>query len=303
MQPVLQTTSAAASTAPDAASTAPREVKALLDLSDDSLETIFHAQSRGLFTPHDPVALASTCRRLRKLTAAGLEELRRRHEAVKRLSRKAGRKLHAVPEAKGLHFENTHLTVADCRALADVIATEGLPKVEEIRLHNNKAFGVESMQALAESLRRGDLPCLKTLSLVENAIGEVGASALGAALGRGALPRLQKLRIGNNGIGDAGLVALAPALRAQLQLKTLGLYSNGIGDDGVAALVAPGEGVLPSLKELDLDFNQVGDAGCSALAVALWSGVLPSLTVIHNENPASESARAAVDAALLRPDL
>ena len=56
-----------------------------------------------------------------------------------------------------------------------------------------------------------------------------------------------------------------PALRARPRLKQLILFSNGIGDDGVAALVAPGEGVLPSLEELDLEWNQVTDAGCAAL--------------------------------------
>ena len=84
----------------------------------------------------------------------------------------------------------------------------------------------------------------------------------------------------------AGLIALAPALRALPLLE--GLYlrdnsiDNSIGDDGVAALVAPGEGVLPSLERLDLEGNwDITDAGCASIVSAIQRGVLPALTNVE----------------------
>ena len=67
-----------------AAPVAAAEVKALLDLSNDSLEKICRVLLDPL-TPQDAVALASACKGLRAPTAAVVAELRRRHEAVKAL--------------------------------------------------------------------------------------------------------------------------------------------------------------------------------------------------------------------------
>jgi len=288
-----------------AAASAAAEVKTLVDLSNDSLEKISRALIDPL-TPHDAVTLASTCRGLRALTEAALEELRQRHEAAKALCRKFDTSCAAVSKAAVLDWESSGLTVANCTALVDIVATNGLPRLEALLLAGH-GFSAEGVQALAESLGSDTLPSLRLLNLDGNGlgdlrvngIGDVGASALGAALGRGALPRLEKLNLSVNRIGSAELTVLAPGLRALPQLKTLYLDSNGIGDDGVAALVAPGEGVLPSLEELSLKDNEVTDAGCSALTAALSSGAMPSLKRINLVyNPASHWA--AVNDALAR---
>ena len=266
-------------------------------LSHDEVGVVFEALATPL-EPHVAVALASTCRGLRVPTVAALAELKRRHEAVKALLRKPRLSCAELREAASLSWYGMTLTVADCTALADVIKSSGLPRLERLVLRDN-FLGTEGMQALSEGLECGALPSLKCLDLGNNGIGEAGASALGAALGRGALPRLQELGLGNNGLGCAGLIALAPGLRAHPQLKKLYFFFNGIGDDGVAALVAPGEGVLPSLETLDLERNQVTDAGCAALVAARSSGAMSSLKIIELEsNPASAAARAALGTAL-----
>ena len=82
--------------------------------------------------------------------------------------------------------------------------------------------------------------------------------------------------------------------------KRLSINRNQIGDEGVAALVAPGEGVLPSLKALHLDCdNKIGDSGCASLVDALDSGMMPALVCLAMYNdegevwwsgPASEQA-------------
>ena len=99
-------------------------------LSDDELEVIAGALAVPL-EPHVLVALASTCRGLRVPTAAVVAELRRRHEAAEALLRKEwnGTSCAAVGEARKLDWHYKDLTVADCTALANIIATNGLPRL------------------------------------------------------------------------------------------------------------------------------------------------------------------------------
>ena len=63
-----------------------------------------------------------------------------------------------------------------------------------------------------------------------------------------------------------------------------------IGDQGVVSLLAQ-PGMFKSLKRLELDSNQITDAGCDTLASALRGGALPALHSIHlRGNPVSEEA-------------
>jgi len=111
----------------------------------------------------------------------------------------------------------------------------------------------------------------------------------------------------NAAIGDAGLVALAPTLQRLPALERLTLDFNPLGDEGLAALVAPPPppagapppttGVLPKLRQLNLNNTQVDDAGCAALASALSSGALPALrstSIALRGIPASLDAQIAV---------
>ena len=156
----------------------------------------------------------------------------------------------------------------------------------------------------------GSLRAMTVVELFGN-VGDAGASALAAAMGRGALPRLKRLSLSSTAIGDAGLVALAPALRRLPALEALCLIFNPFGNDGLAALVAPPPpaGALPSqtgglkkLKVLDLEYTQVSDVDCAALASALDNGALPALAALRlDATPASVAAKQAVHAALARP--
>ena len=54
-------------------------------------------------------------------------------------------------------------------------------------------------------------------------------------------------------------------------------------------------GGLKKLKELYLNYTQITDASCAALAAALSSGALPALKTLNLEGiPASDAAKAAV---------
>ena len=157
------------------------------------------------------------------------------------------------------------------------------------------------MQRLAEKLGAGALPALTSVTLNYMQLGDAGASALAAALNRGALPRLKHLDLTRAAIGDAGVVALAPALQRMPFLMQLGLCGNPLGDVGAAALVAPSPppagapptttGVLTELNHVWLNYTQITDAGCAALAAALQSGALPALEILYLwGTPASESS-------------
>ena len=105
-------------------------------------------------------------------------------------------------------------------------------------------------------------------------------------------------------ISDAALLGLAPALRRRPALERLDLSFNPLGDEGLAALLAPPPpagtpplpaGGLKKLKELYLNYTQITDASCAALAAALSSGALPALKTLNLEGiPASDAAKAAV---------
>ena len=95
-------------------------------------------------------------------------------------------------------------------------------------------------------------------------------------------------------------------MRRLPELEILTLGGNPIGDEGLAALVAPPPpagappptGGLTKLKELNLSYTQVSDAGCAALAAALDNGALAALKKLClNDIPASAAAIATVYAA------
>ena len=126
--------------------------------------------------------------------------------------------------------------------LARLRASRGAPTVELF----DSTVGPGGVQRLAEGLGAGALPAVTFIQLTNMHVGDAGASALAGALGRGALPRLKILGLYRAAITDAGLVALAPALRRLPTLEELTLSNNPLGDEGIAALVAPlPAGALP----------------------------------------------------------
>ena len=83
--------------------------------------------------------------------------------------------------------------------------------------------------------------------------------------------------------------------------------NDPLGDEGLATLLAPPPqagvptGGLKKLKELDLQFTQITDAGCASLVAVLDSGALPALEDLKLDGtPASDAAKEAVHAALAR---
>ena len=205
-------------------------------------------------------------------------------------------------EARAICWGNKGLSAADLATLG--LLGSVLPALESLILgETSGSAGPDGVQRLVEGLVAGALPAVTNLDIGFMHVGDAGASALAAALDRGALPRLESLALMNAAIGDAALVALAPALRRRPELDTICLFDNPLGDEGLAALLAPPPpaGALPlptgglkKLKVLNLDYTQVSDAGCAALAAALDSGALPALE--HLQLAGITASAAAIDA-------
>ena len=282
---------------------------ALSKLSGDEQCIIFSKLCNKL-DPGIAVAFSSASNELRALTQAQLQQLRADHEAAGALCRKLGlRSCKELREAKTLsRMYPGGLNAADLALLGTLGSM--LPALEELCLGSCSIPGSDGVQRLAAGLGAGALRAMTVVELFGN-VGDAGASALAAAMGRGALPRLKRLSLSSTAIGDAGLVALAPALRRQPALESLTITGNPLGDKGLAALVAPPQpqspagalspptGVLTNLRSLDLSYNQINDAGCTALASALDSGArgaLPALwqLLMRDTTRASAAAKAAL---------
>ena len=280
---------------------------ALSKLSADE-HGIILGQLCNTLEPRLAVYFSSTSSGLRVLlTPALLQQLRADHEAAAALCHKMGTSCKELREARTASWKNKGLSATDLATLGTLGSV--LPTLKGLLLSESSgAAGHDGMQRLAAGLGAGALPALSFLAFTNVHMGDAGASALAAALGQGALPWLQNLSLISTAIGDAGLVALAPALRRLPGLVQLGLMDNPFGDEGLAAFVAPPPpasallppaGGLKKLRTLNLEYTQVTDAGCAALAFALDSGALPALYVLYlSDIPASAAARQAVRAAL-----
>jgi len=283
---------------------------ALSTLSGDEQRIIF-SHLCNVLDPGIAVAFSSASSELWAQTQAPRQQLRASHEAAAALGHKAGKR-----SCKELREARTFESLISFERRGDLSLLKGLssddlallgklgsvlPALEELRLHEPTA-GPDGMSRLAEQLGAGALPAVTKLCTGGTHLGDAGASLLAAALGRGALARLKILRLNGTGIFDPGLVALAPALRRLPALETLDLRGNKLGDEGLAALVTPPPpavvappttGVLTKLKELDLGYTQITDAGCATLAAAIDGGVLRALEWLFLKGtPASVAVKA-----------
>jgi Ran GTPase-activating protein (RanGAP) involved in mRNA processing and transport len=159
-------------------------------------------------------------------------------------------------------------------AIAEAISLNGALRLEGVNLAGN-AIGDDGARAIGGALGRG--ADVEMLDLKGNSIGPAGAQAIGKALAGGS--SLVKLTLKENRIGDDGARALAEGLKGNKTLTKLGLRENQIGAQGARALA----GVLAktSLEILNLDWNQIGDDGASAMGAALAAST--TITALHIE--------------------
>ena len=123
------------------------------------------------------------------------------------------------------------------------------------------------MCSMWEPLRPGSLSSLTEIRLAQNPIGNRGILALAMALARGALVNIQTLVLDKY------------AVEKSRRTKELHLARRGLNDDDVLLLVTMlANDSLPSLQELDLLGNNIGDAGAQMIARACNDGIMRRLT-------------------------
>ena len=293
-----------------AAARARAAAMAFSKLSGDE-QGIILGQLRNTLEPRLVMYFSSASKELRALLPPAVQgQLRADYEAATALCLKVGmRDCKELREATEVEWSDKGLSAADLATLAKLGSL--LPALGWLVLIEPPgSAGPDGVPQLADGLVAGALPALRMLIIYDMHVGDAGAAALAAALDRGALPRLRTLTLNDTAIGDAALAALAPALRRRPTLETLYLSYNPFGDEGLAALVAPpppagtpppAAGGLKKLKELNLAYTQITDAGCATLVAALDSGALPALEEVELDGiPASAAAKEAVRAALAR---
>ncbi|XP_072892526.1 NACHT, LRR and PYD domains-containing protein 3-like [Hemitrygon akajei] len=105
---------------------------------------------------------------------------------------------------------------------------------------------------------------IKHLNLQDCHIQCEGIQRLGPGL-----HKCQELRLNNNKLGDSGVKLVSAALRnPECKIQRLWLYNVGLTDSGAEDLVSA-LSTNPSLTELDLSYNKLGDSGVKLVSAAL----------------------------------
>ncbi|XP_074442810.1 NACHT, LRR and PYD domains-containing protein 6 isoform X3 [Larus michahellis] len=165
---------------------------------------------------------------------------------------------------KTLRFDRCQLTGACCGALASVLSVK--PTLAELDLAGNEDLRDGGVKLLCEGLACGGCR-LQILRLGCCNLTAVGCGALAAALG--SLPALAQLDLSDNPLGDGGVRELCTALAGPgCSLQKLWLWRCRLTAASCGALAA----VLlasPSLTELHLGDNELGDGGVRRLSEGL----------------------------------
>lgn len=157
----------------------------------------------------------------------------------------------------------------------DLVTSKAWRSLDTLRLDHNP---LEDTGALA--LVQAPPMHLRTLSLADTALGEVG---LRAVLGAPGFDELRWLDLSNNGIGTPGAIAIAKATAVE-RLETLSLRNNPLSNEGIAAIATSPR--LGAVRSLSLSRTGLGPDGVRALAE---SGPLGELNYLDlSDNPLGE---------------
>ena len=185
----------------------------------------------------------------------------------------------------------------------------GEESVQPAAGEQSAAEGHASHDTWSLFLSLGSNTVLVSLDLRKCRIGASGAASLAAGLATNVA--LRELFLFDNALCCDGAECLARCLAGggASALVRLNLCSNGIGARGAAALAiilqaAPPHGKLLALESLDLNRNQVGDAGATLLLAAMAKIApmaqhpRPFRTLSLQQNGVTESAAPAILTAL-----
>nr|AAP92144.1 leucine-rich repeat protein N5C [synthetic construct] len=185
--------------------------------------------------------------------------------------------LRSNPSLRELNLSHNKLGDAGVRLLLQGLLDPGT-RLEKLDL-NDTDLTEAGVKDLASVLRSN--PSLRELSLSTNKLGDAGVRLLlQGLLDPGT--RLEKLYLEDNDLTEAGLKDLASVLRSNPSLRELNLSDNKLGDAGVRLLL---QGLLDPgtrLEELQLRNTDLTEAGVEDLASVLRSN--PSLRELSLSN-------------------
>ena len=162
-----------------------------------------------------------------------------------------------------LHLGSNDLTMAHMEAVDDVLS-RNCQSLEDVDLGGNSGVRDEGLQRVAGGLQR--LQWLKRLSLRGLGLTHHSGSLLADVLSH--QPTLEEVDLSSKDIGDAGFVDIGPALQNCRNVEVLTLQNTGLTSSSVE-LLALVLAKLPSLKKLDVRYNQINANGFEQLAPGL----------------------------------
>ncbi|XP_076835974.1 NACHT, LRR and PYD domains-containing protein 12-like isoform X2 [Brachyhypopomus gauderio] len=242
------------------------------------------------------------------------------------------RLLPVITESRKAVLSDCNITEEGCAALASALRSNPSSHLRDLYLNKNKPgdSGVKQLSALLE-----DTHCtLEKLQLSDCSIREEGCAALCSALRSNSSSHLRELNLNYSNPGDSGVkqlsalledphctleilylsccsipeegcAALCSALRSNpsSHLKDLNLNYNKLGDSGVKQLSALLEDPHCKLEKLQLSDGSITEEGCAALASALRSNPSSHLKELNlNQNKPGDSGVKQLSALLEDPN-
>ncbi|XP_059819065.1 NACHT, LRR and PYD domains-containing protein 3-like [Hypanus sabinus] len=160
-----------------------------------------------------------------------------------------------------------HLDLGNCHIQCEGIQRlgPGLRKCQELRLNNNK-LGDSGVKLVSAALRNPECK-IQRLGLRDVGLTDSGAEDLVSALSTN--PSLTDLDLSFNKLGDSRVNLVSAVLRdPECKIQKLGLRDVGLTDSGAEDLVSA-LSTNPSLTELNLSDNKLGDSGVKLVSAAL----------------------------------
>ncbi|XP_072133436.1 NACHT, LRR and PYD domains-containing protein 3-like isoform X2 [Mobula birostris] len=160
-----------------------------------------------------------------------------------------------------------HLDLENCNIQCEAIQRlgPGLHKCQELRLGRNE-LGDSGVKLVSAALRNPECKIQK-LWLFGVGLTDSGAEDLVSALSTN--PSLTELNLSDNKLGDSGMKLVSEALRnPECKIQKLVLDRVGLTDSGAEDLVSA-LSTNPSLTELNLSDNKLGDSGMKLVFAAL----------------------------------
>ncbi|XP_072107078.1 NACHT, LRR and PYD domains-containing protein 3-like [Mobula birostris] len=160
-----------------------------------------------------------------------------------------------------------HLNLGNCHIQCEGIQRlgPGLHKCQELGLSGNE-LGDSGVKLVSAALRNPECK-IEKLELNNVGLTDSGAEDLVSALSTN--PSLSELSLSDNKLRDSGVKPMSAALRnPECKIQKLWLNCVGLTDSGAEDLVSV-LSTKPSLTELDLSVNELGDSGVRLVSAVL----------------------------------